>query len=340
MKHVVLFVLIIALGMSSSAQDIHFSQFDQNPLKLNPAFTGMHEGAYRFNLNYKNQWAAISNVYETYSVSTDFSLFKNRSGKKSTGLGLSAYQDQAGASKTKTTKIELTLSQTVYLSKNSNLTLGVGFSYLDFSANFHNLNWGTQFDGAEFDQTIGSGESIFGYAEQRLDLSAGMLFRRSRNGLNPFEIGVSFNNLARPTFVILGKEDYIPIRINAHFLKEQTLSSSKDWGLKLTGNFSVQKSAQEFIVGGFMRKDFISEAKYTRYGRGISFYFGGYYRVGDAVIPSFLLTINRRISIGMSYDYTVSNLSNYNSFRGGPEFSFSFLGPIDGVSVKSPLDFN
>jgi len=41
-----------------SAQDLHFSQFMQTPLLINPAHTGfIPDGDYRVGVNYRNQWA-------------------------------------------------------------------------------------------------------------------------------------------------------------------------------------------------------------------------------------------------------------------------------------------
>lgn len=333
------FILIVA-GINVRSQDIHFSQFDQNPMILNPAYAGMYDGTFRFNLNYKNQWAALGNVFETYSASTDYIIFKNSMGMKSTGLGVSAYQDVAGSSRTKTTRVDLNLSQTIYLNMNADLTLGVGFSYLDMSANFNGLNWGSQYDGVEFDQSIGSGEAFSGYAEKGFDLSAGMLFRWYDNGLDPFELGVSTSHLARPQFTILSQEDNIPVRVNIHVLKEYTFPNFNNWGVKGVGYFSSQRTAKELVIGGFMRRDFGMVSKYTGYYKNVNFYFGAYYRVGDAFIPSFLLTVHRKISFGMSYDFTVSQLSNTNSFRGGPELSFSYIGPFKPVVVISPKNFD
>lgn len=340
MKKIILLFLFAGVSLMASAQDVHFSQFDQNPLLLNPAYAGMYDGTFRFNLNYKNQWAALGNVYETYSASTDYIIFKNSMGMKSTGLGVSAYQDVAGASKTKTTRIDLNLSQTIYLNMNTDLTLGVGFSYLDMSANFNGLNWGSQYDGVEFNQSIGSGEAFSGYAEKGFDLSAGMLFRWFDNGLDPFELGVSSHHLARPQFTILSQEDNIPVRINAHISKEYTFPTLNNWGVKGVGYFSSQRTAKEFVIGGFLRRDFGLVSKYTGYYKNVNLYFGTYYRIGDALVPSFLMTIHQKISFGMSYDFTLSQLSNTNSFRGGPEFSFSYIGPFKPVAVISPKNFD
>src|ERR1019366_1920087 len=42
------------------AQDFHLSQYDALPMFLNPAMTGMFDGEYRVNAQYRTQWAAIA----------------------------------------------------------------------------------------------------------------------------------------------------------------------------------------------------------------------------------------------------------------------------------------
>jgi hypothetical protein len=80
MKKICLIGTLFMLMTELKCQDVHFSQFSQNPMMLNQAYTGMYEGNYRFNLNYRSQWATIGNGYETYAASTDYIIFKNSIG--------------------------------------------------------------------------------------------------------------------------------------------------------------------------------------------------------------------------------------------------------------------
>ena len=54
-RHLLLpaFVLFV---LALSAQDIHFSQFGNSPINLNPGLTGAFGGDMRFVANYRNQW--------------------------------------------------------------------------------------------------------------------------------------------------------------------------------------------------------------------------------------------------------------------------------------------
>jgi type IX secretion system PorP/SprF family membrane protein len=334
-------LLLLLFGLKNvQAQDIHFSQFMENPLLLSPAYAGMYEGNYRFNLNYKNQWATLGNVYETYAASADFIIFKNYMGLKATGLGISAFQDQAGSSKIKSTRIDLDISQTVYISDNSDLTLGLGISYLDMSANYVGLNWGSQYNGVEFDERIISGESFVGYAEKAFDLSAGLIFRAFDDDLYPLEIGISAFHLARPKTNILGVNRVIPIRVTLNSSKEFNLPNNINLGYKLLVFASIQKRAKEIVVGGLFRKDFGIVSKYTGYYNNINVYAGAYYRVGDAIIPVVKVTIHKKITVGISYDFTLSKLSQASLYRGGPEFAMSYIGPFRPIAVISPKNFD
>ena len=68
---------VFTFTKTTTAQDIHFSQFDETPVQLNPATVGVqHE--IRGILNFKNQWQSIGSPYRTYAFSFDARLLKNK----------------------------------------------------------------------------------------------------------------------------------------------------------------------------------------------------------------------------------------------------------------------
>lgn len=81
-KKFLFLILLLLPGFSTAflkAQDASFGQFYASPLYLNPALTGNAECS-RLQLNYRNQWPAISNAFTTYAVSYDQNLESIRSG--------------------------------------------------------------------------------------------------------------------------------------------------------------------------------------------------------------------------------------------------------------------
>src|ERR1700710_2482345 len=72
-----------------TAQDLHFSQFLNNPLLTNPANTGFIPDAdYRLGASYRNQYSNIMQVpYKTMSIFGDAQVFRNRIETGWLGLG-------------------------------------------------------------------------------------------------------------------------------------------------------------------------------------------------------------------------------------------------------------
>lgn len=320
----------------AKAQDIHFSQFTEAPLNINPAYSGMYSGDYRAILNFKEQWSNIKNSYKTYAGSFDFILLKNNSGLKSTGIGVNFFQDVAGSSKTKTSRIDLNVSQTIYLSSESDLTLGVGGSYLDISANYNDLLWANQWNGFEFDQVIGSGESFSSLGVKNFDLSAGILYRNFDFNGYPLEIGASVYHLTQPKVGIINFEDNIPYKFVGHATKEFNFPHSNEWGGVLMGFGNMQRTAREITGGFLLRKDFGMVSRHTGYYRNFNVYFGALYRYNDAIIIMSKLLLQGAYSIGVSYDINVSPLVAATRYRGGFEISLSYSGLFEDYPVVSP----
>ena len=66
-----IFVLFCFVNEVVFAQDIHFSQFANSPLNLNPAQTGLFNGDYRIMANQRSQWSAVPIPYSTFSLGAD-----------------------------------------------------------------------------------------------------------------------------------------------------------------------------------------------------------------------------------------------------------------------------
>src|SRR2546423_3472250 len=94
-------VILLLISGAALAQDPEFTQFYANPLYLNPAFAGSSRCP-RLNLNYRNQWPALTGTFVTYSASYD-QHFDEISG----GLGLLVLNDKAGEGTLTTTNASL-----------------------------------------------------------------------------------------------------------------------------------------------------------------------------------------------------------------------------------------
>src|SRR5438309_1911526 len=82
----------------SSAQDIHFSQFNRSSLNLNPANTGFFDGDFRFSGIHRNQWKSVTVPYKTYSGSFDMTTPYPNAENNLIGAGIVFNSDKAGDS--------------------------------------------------------------------------------------------------------------------------------------------------------------------------------------------------------------------------------------------------
>ena len=102
MKYIVFSLCVLGL-LKTNAQDIHFSQFNNSPLNLNPGLIGVFNGDYRFVGNQRTQWSSVTTPYSTFGLSADANgLFGSP-----IGAGLSIYNDKAGDSEFGTMQIGL-----------------------------------------------------------------------------------------------------------------------------------------------------------------------------------------------------------------------------------------
>jgi hypothetical protein len=77
MKRLIILFLFSAFVDAVVAQDIHYSQFYNSPLNINPAKTGIFNGDKRINLSHRNQWRSIV-PWTTFTASYDQKFYPKR----------------------------------------------------------------------------------------------------------------------------------------------------------------------------------------------------------------------------------------------------------------------
>src|ERR1017187_7236664 len=109
----------------SSAQDIHFSQFNFSPLNQNPANTNLFDGDYRFVGNYKNQWPTVPVRFNTVSLSAEMNFITLKNNDR-VGGGFLLYYDKEGDSRFTTLNAGLSFSYIKALGKNAHHYISYG----------------------------------------------------------------------------------------------------------------------------------------------------------------------------------------------------------------------
>ena len=307
--HIVILLLLFC-AKSALSQDVSFSQFYTNPLYLNPAFAGTI-GVPRVALQYRNQWHAFDNAFNTYSAAIDLPVEKLRG-----GLGLNVINDAQANGALNTFQVNAAYSVKVRLSEKYWLNGGVQAGYVQNSLNVNELVFADNLD-PNFGNNGVSGEIglIDNPNYSYLDFSTGILVYNTR----------LFAGLA------------------AHHLNEpnQTFISGDDSGVKLNRKYTAHLGAKlPVYLYGHRRKKFdISpqfilqkqgEFNQINYGlfaakRGVAV--GAWFRQNfgvryDAVIFMFGF-VRKKWQFTYSYDMTVSGLGGNSG--GTSEVSLVFL---------------
>lgn len=326
-KVIGLFIFIFSLfTFHLSAQDIHFSQFLSSPLNLNPANTGLGECDYRFVLNNRNQWQSITVPYKTTSGSFDMKHYGFNIPRGYVGAGIMINSDKAGDSQFGTTQIGLNSAIHKFLSqKDSSLfcSFGFGINYNQKSINYNDLYFGSQFNGYQFDPNLSTGELFSDEKINYVDLNLGLKINYIINENYPIEFGFAYNhvNSTKQSFDL--DADVILDRRFVSYLKS-------DIEIKPSLNFEPsilvmgQGKYREFNVGGLFRLK-------TNSINFEKFYFGGWYRLKDAIVLNMLFDY-QNFTFGISYDINTSDLSVASQHKGGFEFSL-----IYNLCKKKPI---
>lgn len=339
MKHgyTLLLAGLFLMAGSLSAQDIHFSQFYQSPLTLNPALTGVMNCNTRVIANYRNQWAPVipGNAYNTFSLSYDQKLPAGR--YDNFGFGINLWTDVAGQLdfKTQTVKVSGAYSRRVAgtRKKSHYIVAGgeVGVSQRSFD--YLKAQWGDQVNADyEYDPTIPTAENPDNIDDRFLfgDVGLGVLWFSVLGKAKNFYIGGAYNHLNQPNL-----SNYID-GVVPYYTKAVLHAGGE---IPAGDQMSILPGAVAFFQGPSMEINFGTSARFFM-GSGYddqSFQLGAWFRVAnhfEETLTADALILSTRFDyeqfgIGFSYDINVSSLRQAANSNGSFEFSmiYQLCGP-------------
>lgn len=332
----ILFFLVIG---TSTAQDIHYTQFYNAPLTINPALTGVFGGDIRFMGNYRGQWSRTPVDYRSFTAVADMKFINRTAGKGFFSGGLVFNYDQAGYSNLNLTNLGLSGSYTRQLSNNFFASFGGMVSANQRRFNTDDLTFDNNFDpvSGTADPSLGSGEGFPSTNRFFLDLAAGINFRlqgvnaaelidrlEKRSKLD-FGIGVFHVNQPDQSFYD-NYEIPLDIRLAPYIMGVVQLGRNLDAIGNLVGQF--QAPYKEFL-GMIGARVHLSR----KLGRQLAVQLGIGYRFNeldqltatrDAWMPSVEVHY-RQWRAGFSYDINISDFDITTQGRGGPEFSVRYI---------------
>ncbi len=323
------FFLFIFVGTEVFAQDVHFSQYNETPQLLNPGATGVYSGYVRAIVNYKNQWMAMGNAFNTVAASVDMPLFDKNEKKAHLGAGLNFFSDKAGDSQFGLTQANLCLAAILPVSRESKFALGISAGGAQHKANIAGLSWGNQYDGQGFNTAVANYESTPTTSFFYFDLGAGLYYEYSngktkfeRNEKRKIDVGVAYFHLNQPTLKYFSTTEKLygklVVNVNGHLDKPDTKIAFLPSLI-----YFQQGKAMEVTAGCAIRYRFKNDTKITGLITESALGVGIYYRYGDAIIPSVFLTLSD-FSFGVSYDVNISSYKETSKYNGGVEVSLKY----------------
>jgi len=315
-KNAILHILFLSFSISLLGQDVHFSQFNKSYQNLNPALTGSFVGDFRFNGNFRNQWASISEPFRTFSAAIDASHpFSQLPQLK---VGVVFMNDEAGVGGLKNTAVNSNFGYEIKVDPDSTWIIKTGLQ-LGFSArsiDFDRFTYDNQYNGRTFDPNLTTGENFDQSSLVHLNLGAGFGLEYRLSNTDRIEIGFAAFNLTYPNISFNNAFARLDLRSNFYILSQFQLS--ENLSLLPSMLFSNQAKFRELVIGSDLKYRFEGQSAFS------NIYGGLYWRTRDAFIFSAGLDYEQW-NLGLSYDVNYSQLRTASNRQGGLEISLTYI---------------
>ena len=321
--------LVLFTATSSKAQDIHFSQVYETPVFLSPANTGFFNGYVRAIANYRNQWSAMNNAFQTTAISVDGGLFKSKKRPAFMGIGLTFFNDVAGAARLRKATALLNVSGLVKIGRYSALSVGLAGGTAATNGNYGNLTYASQFNGNTIDPNLPSGETPYRQFTT-VDVAAGGAYEfakytkdQDHDDIFSFKLSVGAFHLNKPV------QDFGPgsqYKLPVHMVYALTsVIDLEDTKFTITPTFVYQTQGgyQQMFMGSYLKYRMRTGTKVTGVKTQDAIGFGLFYRRRDAIVAKLVYDMGD-YSIAVAYDANVSGYTAVSKGFGGFEVALRY----------------
>jgi type IX secretion system PorP/SprF family membrane protein len=319
MKSIKYIFISISIGLAPilvmAQVDPHFSQFYAYPVWLNPALTGAIDGDYRVTAIHRNQWASVTDAFNTVGVTGEYVTNKN------INIGGNFISQTAGNGGYRYTNAYVSVAYTG-LKLGSQLehrvVFGLQAGIISRAFDPTKMRFGTQWNPLTgFDPGIPSQEVLNNPSHSTFDMNLGVAYYNvSPDTKLNFFGGIAAAHVTSPSdpFISNGNKQSLPMRLTAHG------GARYQWTDKLAivPNFIFmnQGNATQTMIGAYAQ---IAANEVTDLMIGTNL------RLGDAFSPFVGVNYNNFV-LGFSYDINTSDLGRMVNGTNSFEISLSFLG--------------
>lgn len=280
-------------------QDPQYTQYTFNMNVINPAYAGS-KGTLSFGLLGRTQWVGVEGAPRTITASMNAPLSKN------VGIGLSVIADEIGPAKEQS--IFADFSYSLKLDTDKTLAFGIkaGISFL-------NVGMLDYLDSNEdLNVPVNQTSPNFGF---------GTFYHTEH-----FYLGVAIPNLLRTRYIDIDKGEVSTASERMHYFVTSGYVIALNDKLKLKPSVLLKA-----VSGAPLSIDLSANAMIND-----KVEFGLTYRLDDSVGALAAFSISSDMRLGYAFDYTTSNMGDYNS---GSHEIFLLYDFRDHKTGKSPRFF-
>jgi type IX secretion system PorP/SprF family membrane protein len=286
MKKIILFVFFFLTILKATAQqDPHFTQYMTNMSAVNPAYATATPSILNLGSLYRYQWSGIKGAPKT------FTLFAHTPINEKIEGGFSLVSDDIGDGAKKETNFFADFAYVLQLNEEQKLSFGVkaGFTSINTNFNGFRLNSGNISTDEAFAENIN---------ETVPNIGVGAYYFTDN-----YYVGISAPNLLSAEHIKsrAAINSFGPQEIHTYFTGGYVFDINEEFKLK-------PAFMAIFVKGAPVSVDLTANVLYNE-----KFELGAAYRFDDSVSILMNVNVTPSLRIGYSYDYTTSNLSQFNS---------------------------
>ncbi len=332
-------VLQGCLTGSLFAQDMHFSQYNEMPVYVNPALCAVSYDL-RAIINYKSQWKSVAVPYKSFGASAEFAMKHKKLNRKSYWTsGFNAYNDISGDGNFSSLHFGLILGTVLKSGQFGKFSMALTGAFNQRSVTPHKLTWDSQYNGYKYDpyllgEVVPNNRFLYGdfgagfnyhYAKSERYISAAD-GHRFDIGLSAFHVNVPFYSFYDNT----GEQLHIKFVQHGTFVFALPSLQSNI----IPSYMVAMQGSQMEILGSLMFRYVLADPSvHSGTIKPVALSLGAAYRFRDAFSPQVLFEYDK-YAMGVSYDLNLSGLTPFSKTLGSLEVCLRYnWNPGYGLGV-------
>ena len=304
-----LFVVWWAFCAHLTAQDVHFSQYYFPTVFNSPSETGFSAADLRITAGYRQQWSSVPVPYQSAIAAADLNFL--RTDRSVAGAGLVLLYDHAGMGYMQQASVGLSGAFNRRIAKDWYVGAGARLFVTQRSLDRGSYSFDSQYNGDVYDPDLPTMEPEDAPPFFYTDFDAGVHIAWQASRRRHLQFGVAAFHLNVPRAGFYDPDERLPRRYDTYLRTSMPVGAVVDF--RMHALFRYQGANTETPWGVGLRYH-LNERPDSELALSVLLSV----RPDDAVIPT--LEIDYRMwTIGLAYDWTISDFQEANGGRGAME---------------------